>query len=295
MAAPYPAPFEAYVAPARRHPELWRLGLGIVLIVTVNFAFSALLVLVLMRASGVSPAAGEEAIGQTPGVLLVLLFAFSGLILGSWLAVRLLHRRSFATLIGHAPTALRHFVYGAALIGAIQAAAFLLAQGQLDLEPNLDPRLWLLLLPLALVGLVVQTGAEELVFRGYLQQQLAARFASPWIWMVLPSLAFGLLHYEPTVMGPNTWVVVGVTGVFGLIAADLTARSGTLGLAWGLHFANNIFALTVVAPQGALSGLALYTTPFAADDAETMRGLLLADVVLLAVIWGLCRLALRRR
>jgi DNA-directed RNA polymerase subunit RPC12/RpoP len=42
------------------------------------------------------------------------------------------------------------------------------------------------------VGVLIQTGAEEVLFRGYLQQQLAARFASPIAWMVLPSAIFAL-------------------------------------------------------------------------------------------------------
>ena len=33
-------------------------------------------------------------------------------------------------------------------------------------------------LPAALLGMVIQTGTEELIFRGYLQQSLAARFRS---------------------------------------------------------------------------------------------------------------------
>ncbi len=53
---------------------------------------------------------------------------------------------------------------------------------------------------------LIQTGAEELVFRGYLQQQLAARFASPLIWMVLPALIFGAVHYDPATAGPNVWL-----------------------------------------------------------------------------------------
>ncbi len=44
----------------------------------------------------------------------------------------------------------------------------------------------LLALPL---GMTILIGYwEELVFRGYLQSQLAARFRSPLVWIVLPSL-----------------------------------------------------------------------------------------------------------
>ena len=291
---PHPAPFEDFVAPARRAPQLWRLALGVALLVAINTAVSAALFLGLARVLGPEAAPRAETLGATPGMMVVLLFSFVGLGLGTWAAARLLHRRGLASLIGDGATAGRHFGAGAALILVLYGAGLLVGGWSLDLERNLAPGLWLLWLPLALVGLAIQTGAEELALRGYVQQQLAARFASAWVWMVLPSVAFGMLHYDPGMMGGNAWLVVGLTGLFGLIAADLTARSGTLGLAWGLHFANNFFALMVVTPQGALSGLALFTTPFAADDTGTMRGLLLADLAFLGLIWALCRLGLRR-
>jgi membrane protease YdiL (CAAX protease family) len=150
-----------------------------------------------------------------------------------------------------------------------------------------------MLLPLALLGVAVQTGAEELVFRGYLQQQLAARFRSPLIWMLVPSLAFGAAHYDPATSGGNLWLIVLATGAFGLAAADLTARSGSLGAAWGFHFANNVAALLVIAVKGTIPGLALFTTPYDATD-PVMRGLVVIDIVTLAVAWLLVRRALSR-
>jgi membrane protease YdiL (CAAX protease family) len=69
-------------------------------------------------------------------------------------------------------------------------------------------------LPLALVGVLIQTGAEEVLFRGYMQQQLAARFSSPILWMVLPSAIFAALHYQPEIMGDNTWLMMGAVFVF---------------------------------------------------------------------------------
>ncbi|MGY6411499.1 MAG: CPBP family intramembrane glutamic endopeptidase [Alkalilacustris sp.] len=288
-------PFETFVAAARHRPALWRLGLGLVLTLAVNLGVSAGVFFVLARAMGPDTGLSAETLGTSPGVMVVLLFSFAGLALGTWAAARLLHGRGWHSLIGDWARARRHFLLGAALIAALYGLGLWLGGGQLELDRNLPLWVWLLWLPLALVGLMVQTGAEELALRGYLQQQLAARFASAWVWMVLPSVLFGLLHYEPATMGANTWLVVGLTGLFGLVAADLTARSGTLGLAWGLHFANNFAALLIVAPQGPLSGLALFTVPFGADDTGPMRSLLLADLAGLALIWGLCRLALRRR
>jgi membrane protease YdiL (CAAX protease family) len=273
--------------------------LGLLVVATVHTGLSLALLGGLAR---VAPAGAlaPGTLGATPGVMAALLLSFGGLVVGVWVAVRLLHGRGLGSVIGHGPTALRHFAAGAGLLalvnGAALGAALLLAGGEGALAPvaNLPPAVWLAWLPLALLGLAVQTGAEELVFRGYMQQQLAARFASPVIWAGLPSLLFGMLHYDPGTMGANVWAVVALTGLFGVMTADLTARSGTLGLAWGLHFANNLFALLLVAPMGALSGLALFTVPFGADDTGAMRLALAVDLVLLGLVWALCRRALRR-
>ena len=81
---------------------------------------------------------------------------------------------------------------------------------------------------------------------------------------------------------------------FGLCAADLTARTGSIGAAWGFHFANNVVAILVVSLSGTLSGLALYITPFAASDTETLVPLLLRDMATTVAIWAAIRFALAK-
>ncbi|HBS98322.1 MAG TPA: CPBP family intramembrane metalloprotease, partial [Citreicella sp.] len=98
-----------------------------------------------------------------------------------------------------------------------------------DLQPGLPPVTWLALLPLTLLALLVQTGSEEILFRGYLQSQLAARLPWPAVWLVLPSALFALGHHAPAIYGANAGLVTLWAFVFGLAMADLTARSGTLG------------------------------------------------------------------
>jgi membrane protease YdiL (CAAX protease family) len=135
--------------------------------------------------------------------------------------------------------------------------------------------------------LLLQVTSEELVFRGYLQQQLAARFDSRWIWYVLPSVLFGFLHYDTEIMGSNAWIVVAHTTIFGMIAADVTARTGNLGAAIGLHFANNLFALTIISLDGSLSGLGLYKTAFHVSDEVAIRSVLIPDIFFLILLYGL--------
>lgn len=294
-----PPAFAAYIAPARAYPQIWRLVLGLALVAGVYFLWMALLGGLLWLASGLD---GLDVRLQTigrgadPWSLLLLLSTFIGMALGVWAAARLLHGRGWRSLFGRPAAVLRDFVLGVAVMLVVGGGLGLLF---LPFTPSLVPAtplsLWLAFLPLALLGIALQTGAEELVFRGYLQQQLAARFASPFVWMLLPSLLFGLAHYAPAEMGANTWLVVAATGFFGLIAADLTARTGALGLAWGLHFANNCLAILLVSAMGGLDGLALFQLPEGAAHAEVLRPLLLADMALMGAVWAACRLLLRRR
>jgi membrane protease YdiL (CAAX protease family) len=286
--------FAAYVAPARPRAELWRtvLGLGVIMAVYLGLIAAAGFVARMLGGGGAWLERLAE--GADPWSMLALLFTFLAGWVAVWVAVRGLHRRGWRSLFGHPPRVLADFALGLGAMLVVGGGLAALALPWLPpLEPALDPRLWLMILPLAIVGLLVQTGAEELVFRGYLQQQLAARFASPLVWMVVPSVLFGLAHHAPEANGTSTWLVVAVTGLFGLIAADLTARSGSLGLAWGLHFANNLLAILVISAMPQLDGLALFR--LGDRSADILVPLLVLDMVLLTAVWAFCRFRLSRR
>lgn len=287
---------ESFVAPARAFPQLWRLILGILLAVCVYITCFLVILALLTLTSGLDGAqAWLVRMGQATGPTgtLLLLATFFGMALGPFAAARWVHKRPVISLFGPRQKTLRQFL----IAGLISAALFglsALIPTDVAVQPNLVPTLWLSYLPLALVGVLVQTGAEEVLFRGYLQQQLAARFASPVIWMVLPSALFAIAHYDPVTMGENAWLIVAATGLFALFAADLTAKTGSIGAAWGFHFANNVFALLLVSLDGPLSGLALYTTDFGPDAAEVLRPLILRDMGITALVWLVIRLALSR-
>jgi uncharacterized protein len=290
--------FARFTAPARRRPELWRLILGLGVIAACYFGWIAAMGGLLWLIAGPGRIeAGLRGVGPggDPWSVIGLLFTFLGPWIGVWAAVRLLHGRSLGSVIGRAPVVLRDFAAGLGVTAVVAVAGLLLLPFAPPLEPATPAAIWLAFLPLALFGLLIQTGAEELVFRGYMQQQLAARFATPLAWMVLPAALFGLAHYAPGVGPVTPWLVVAVTGFFGLIAADLTARSGTIGLAWGLHFANNFLAVLVVSAMAGLDGLALFRVTDPAGGALGLDALLLADMALMALVWALARLWLRHR
>lgn len=286
-----PPAFEAFVAPARGTSQVWLTALGLILAVLI-YAF----VVVIVLGAAWALAGFEDVswfdrllLAETPDALITLLITFVGMALGVFGAVAMLHERSIGSLFGRAPIVLRDFVIAAGVTGAVLGASVIVWFQINDALPGLDVALWLKLLPIALVLLLIQTGAEELVFRGYLQQQLGARFASPFVWALVPSLLFGIAHFDVTTAGDNALIVVAATTIFGLFAADLTARSGSIGAAWGFHFANNFFALLVIGTQGTLTGLARYITPYGMDDVAAIRQGIPLDLLVMVAIWLVLR------
>ena len=101
------------------------------------------------------------------------------------------------------------------------------------------------------------------------------------------------MHYTPGYAADTVWAVVLWSTLFGVAAADLTARSGTLGPAFALHAANNVFAILVTAPAGDLDGLALYTVPLDFISGDLPWYVFPIEAVFTFCAWLAARLALR--
>ncbi|MEM8538802.1 MAG: CPBP family intramembrane glutamic endopeptidase, partial [Pseudomonadota bacterium] len=216
------------------------------------------------------------------------------IILALSMVMRTIHRRQLRTLLGRRDRALGDFILCMTYLTPLYLFFWIMPMPEgFQLERHLGLGQWLLLVPLALPLIMVQISAEELAFRGYLQSQMAATFRHPVFWMGIPSLLFGLLHYSPEVAGENAWMLVLWASVFGVAAADLTARSGTLGAALSLHFVNNTFAILFAAPHGDLDGIALYTFPLTLDAPGLAGTLLPLELLMTLCAWLCCRLALR--
>ncbi len=289
--------FRRYIAPARARAQVWRLLLGAALVTATYLLGIAVIFALVALFSGpqyMLSWAMTMSSASTPAGMFMLFASFVGAALGPMLAVRWIHRRKIATLFGPRVRVLRDFAIAAVTVLVIYGALLALWSLKFDAVPNIQPARWLVLLPFALLGVLLQTGAEELVFRAYLPQQLAARFQSPWIWMVLPAIAFAALHYDRESSGSNTFMVIAAAGLFALIATDLTRRTGSIGAAWGFHFANNVLAIVFIATDGSITGLALYVTPYQASDTAVLPMLMLGDVAVMALAWLTLRRLLQR-
>jgi membrane protease YdiL (CAAX protease family) len=284
-APPRPAAFEAFVAPARARPALWRTALGALVAAALWLLAVAATVPLVVRAGGFA----------SPTGVLLYLASFAGLAAGTALAARLLQGRSPVTLLGPGGFRPAGFGLGVAvvLLVALPSAAALALLAPPERQATLAA--WALRLPLALPAILVQSAAEELAFRGFLTQSLAARYRSALVWWLLPAALFGALHWSPAELGANAPMGVAITAVIGLALADVTVRTGNLSPAIGLHFANNALAMLVVAPPSPVSGLALFVSGVDPGDAAAMRLLLAADLAAILLVWGAWRAILARR
>ncbi|MBO9450472.1 CPBP family intramembrane metalloprotease [Tropicibacter sp. R16_0] len=289
------APHEQLVRPGRAHAQLWKLVVGLLSIGLFVFALNTLLIGVIAGA-GSEDWAQSVLTGDSPAAMYLLLGSFGIVILAVALAARQLQHRSLSSIIGPFQQTLVQFWRVLRILVILWVVVLILPPYDMGapLESNLPLFTWLILLPFSLLAVLVQVSAEEILFRGYIQQALAARFRSPLVWMVLPSALFALGHYLPGQAGDNAVLIALWSGVFGILMADLTARAGTLGPAIALHLFNNMIALLFISLPDSLNGLSLFLVPYEMSDTDQLRSWLMADFAMMLVAWLAARLALRR-
>ncbi len=287
--------YERLVEPARPTSELWRLASSIVLVVAIFLAANVAYFNFLRGTPDWHNLSRELENGSTARSVLWMLASFGGLFAALAIALRVMHRRPISSLFGGFPACFADF-WLTLRLAMVLFGIVLILPSPADFTPEraMDFVPWLMLAPMSLAAILFQITTEELVFRGYLQSQLAARFSSPWVWIVLPSALFAALHYDPSTYGENAILVAAWAGLFGLAAADLTARSGNLGPALALHFANNVSAIMFVSTKDYWDGLALYVVPFGPKDTEFVAAVLPLEGLVILCGWLVARIAIRR-
>ncbi len=290
-------PFQRWIDAARPRTQLWRTALGAGLVVGVWLVWTMVVGLVAVRTGLISPDAMASVMGRSDRPLSymdivmatgVLFATFWGLWFGVWAAARLLGKRSFVSVISYdRRVRLGQFSVGMALAAGYLAAGVALsaASGMTPQRSSLPLETWLMsFAPLAIL-IFLQSAGEELFFRGYLTQQLAARMRHPLVWGLVPSLAFGIAHVSngggDLMFG--AYYVVAAT-LLGMVMTATVWRTGGLSAAMGFHFVNNIGALLVVSVAGSAPPVSLFliSLPDALGSAPTdvlILGLLLAFVL----------------
>ena len=214
---------------------------------------------------------------------LALNFSFLALLVGLWIAVRFIHKRSFTSLI--TPNLIPHWQRILVGFGVYFALMLVMTGLGVLLEPEnytftFDASQFLLFLPLALILTPMQAGAEELLFRGYLLQGIGRLTANRRLAAVVSAILFMLPHLlnpeaklDPIIM-PLTYFVLG------LFLAIITLKDNSLELAIGAHSANNLFTFLFSNYEGSVVSSPSVLTETSMDPLSS-----LISVVILASLF----------
>ncbi len=165
--------------------------------------------------------------------LLFVEFGATLLLLLAW--VRLVERRSLATLGLTGGRRVRTFLRGlaiglatsSAVVAAIWAAGGYRAE---EIAKAFFAPVDLLKIGILLAGFAVQSSVEEILFRGWLLSAVARKF-NVVVGVVLTSLVFVFLHY-----GPGTpWSSMLLTFLFSLFACAWALKTGEIWGVMGWH------------------------------------------------------------
>jgi membrane protease YdiL (CAAX protease family) len=137
----------------------------------------------------------------------------------------------------------------------------------------------------ALGAILVQTFAEEFLFRGFITQAIVLVLPRPLLAACVSGLVFGAIHI------PNGWPQAINALWFGMICAFIAIRTGGIALTSGIHLANNYFGAMAVVSRGDVfkgsPGLLIQDTP------QLQRWDLVLALLALAVLpWLLQKLRL---
>ena len=278
-------PLIAYAEPAKAGAGALRTLFGIAL-VTVFVACFIQVAKVGVASILIGPDGRADDLDSSTAIgVLLRLGPFVAVWPALWLILPLVHKRPAATLFStDGAVNWRHFRIGLGISMALGAAAWapLLLTRQDEIGLLAPMSAWLTLAAIGLPLVFVQCAAEEMLVRGYLLQQFAARSFSVLGWSVLPSLLFAAAH--PT---ESNWLGISwYHFVIGLIMAAVTSRTANLGAAIGLHFGNNVVNLLLVSPVGLVSGMALFQVPDSIDTSGSKITYLVVMFVGAALFMG---------
>ena len=155
---------------------------------------------------------------------------------------------------------------------------------------GLDPGSWIPMLLIAAVAFFVQASTEEMVYRGYLAQFVAAFTRSPLLILCVPAFIFALPHFGNVAgssgfLGLLPYIVMGV--MYGLLAW----RSGSLWMSAGVHLGNNWFITMFVGNAAEnIPKVSLFTTHGSSSAVDLVVSVAIQGLVVL----GLAELLMRR-
>ena len=249
--------------------EWWMYVLGIFAAFTGYLAFQFIMLIPLMAAAsnkgiGLSEIAknpnilfNPDAIGMNRSMLLALMmgmFVFTLLFL--WMALKFIHKKTLPSIITGF-TNIRwnryffsFFVWTVLNILYTIFSYFLSPQ---DMTLQFDFNKLIVLLIVLIIFIPIQTGVEELIFRGYLMQGLGLAFKNGITPLIITSVLFGLMHASnPEAKAHGLLIMMPYYIFFGAFLGILTLLDEGTELAMGIHCANNLISSLLITSKNSV-------------------------------------------
>ena len=267
--------FETQVHSSLSRPKLWRWIVGTLAILIFWQVLGLTLTILLGRYFGYdlqllfsTEKADLAQVREFPpwSTAATVLISFLPLFVAPLLAYRYLLKRPYKQLF----TSAEKYSWRKTWIGFLALSVISLVLGLGDLILNYDEYSWswrpsafIPYLFICLTLLPIQTTAEELFYRGWLQQWLDNGKKKQWSVSLINGFLFALPHLaNPEVAGNELILPIISYAATGFMLAWVTYREKGLELAIGAHFANNLLTgLLVSTEDSALPSVSLYTTP----------------------------------
>jgi uncharacterized protein len=169
--------------------------------------------------------------------------------LGTFLAVKLLHKRPILSLVSaESKINFRRFLAGFGVWFFMQGilVAIALISEPRNFKLTFNPAEWFPLLITALILTPIQTSSEELFFRGYLIQGLSCLTQNKYLLIIITSVLFMLPHLLNPEIARGPVLMAMYYFSIGAIAAFMTIKDNRLELAMGIHAANNLMSLVFI-------------------------------------------------
>ncbi len=188
-----------------------------------------------------------EMIGKTT-LLFYLIIPFIFGFVALLVAIKYIHKRSVLSLFTIRKTIdwkrffTSFFIWGSVL--SLSLWVNHLTTG--NISWNFNPSLFFPLLIVALVLIPIQTTFEEILFRGYLTQELQSVVKKPLISMLISAILFGLMHASNPEIEILGYGVLSYYMLSGLFLGFITFYDDGIELAMGYHAMNNIFAAVLL-------------------------------------------------
>lgn len=183
--------------------------------------------------------------------LALMLVTFIGIFSAFALLVKPFHKRTVIETVNGRNhirkdrIAMGILVWGILLLVNLGITLLTVQEGEMEMQFNLAQFIPLLFIVLFLMPF--QTTVEEILFRGYLTQGIAAHTRSRWAALISVSLLFGLMHIaNPEVREFGFWLSMPQYVLMGLLLGLVSILDDGIEIAIGIHFANNAFSALFV-------------------------------------------------